>query len=46
MGDYLLKTSLFDDVIEVLSTADFNAELYEKVSKYILILNLNINTHS
>jgi len=35
VGDYLLKTSLFDDVIEVLSTADFNAELYEKSIQFL-----------
>jgi len=31
VGDYLLKTSIFEDVINVLSTGDFNAELFEKV---------------
>ncbi|OUM65163.1 hypothetical protein PIROE2DRAFT_7882 [Piromyces sp. E2] len=34
-GEYLLKTSIFEDVINVLSTGDFNAELFEKSIQFL-----------
>jgi len=35
VSDYLLKTSIFDNVIEVLSNSDFNAELFEKSIQFL-----------
>jgi len=31
VNEYLLETSIFDNVIDVLSNGEFNAELFEKV---------------